>query len=791
MTDGHSVPGPRRGLATLVSAVLASHAALASGADAPAASGTLEEITVTAQKRAENLQSVPISVQAFDAKRLDELHVTDFNSVAKYLPSVSFQTLGPSQAQVYFRGITNGSDGLKTGSQPTVGIYLDEQPVTTIGTSLDVHVYDMERIEALAGPQGTLFGASSMAGTIRYITNKPDTTGTYAAYDVSVSQTRHGKTGEKLEGYVNVAINDRAAIRLVGFGERDAGYIDNVAGPPETYPTSQVVRDNTQYRRDAYNNVGTSGGRAALKIDLNDRWTVLPTVTFQKQGANGSFGYEPFLGYLKVATYAPEVNDDQWYQSALTVTGKIGNFDLTYAGGYGRRTIDNVVDYSDYSYAYDVYYANSPQYFGNLFKNNAGQAISPAQFVVSHDTLTKRTHEVRLSTQAGRLHWVIGAFYESQRDDNLYRYEVAGLADNLSITGQPGVHYLNAVTRNDVDRAVFTDLTVPVADHLDLTVGARVFDYRIAGDGFFGFGLAGGYYAVGEALCPVPATPQTANYIYPCKNVDSRASGGKYTDKATLTYRIDPEKLVYATYSTGFRAGGFNRNPFTPPYHPDYLTNYEVGWKTQWAGRTVRFNGDVFRENWRAPQYGVNGQYAITQIINAGFARTEGIEATLEWVPVDGLTLATSATDLWKHELTEDACYHYAADGSCQTIAAPAGTQMPVSPGFKANASARYEWDARGLRAHVQAAGVYQSSARSLLSTFDNAVAGNLPAYGSVDVSLGVAARAWNASLNIENVADAHGDISRYLACSYQFCTNPYVIPLHPRMYTVQFGQKF
>src|ERR1700728_5439998 len=120
----------------------------------------LEEVVVTAEKRSENLQSVPISVEALDQKRLEDLHVTDFDSVAKYLPSVSFQTLGPSQAQIYFRGVTNGSDGLKVGSSAMVGVYLDEQPVTTIGNALDIHIYDMERIEALAGPQGTLFGAS-------------------------------------------------------------------------------------------------------------------------------------------------------------------------------------------------------------------------------------------------------------------------------------------------------------------------------------------------------------------------------------------------------------------------------------------------------------------------------------------------------------------------------------------------------------------------------------------------------------------------------------------------------
>ena len=752
----------------------------------------LAEIVVTAEKRTENLQSVPISVEALDSKRLEELHVTDFDSVAKYLPSLTFQTLGPSQAQIYFRGITNGSDGLKVGSPAMVGVYLDEQPVTTIGTALDIHIYDMERIEALAGPQGTLFGASSMAGTVRYITNKPDTSRTYGGYDISGSRVSHGGGGDKFEGFFNLAISDNAAIRLVGYSERDPGYINNVAGPYEVYPTSGVVRDNAPFRRNDYNNVGTEGGRAALKVDLDDHWTVMPSVILQKQGANGSFAYEPNLGFLNVATYEPMRNDDQWYQAALTIQGKIGNLDLTYSGGYMRRTINNVIDYSDYSYAYDSYYAHNPAYFGDLFLNNAGVPISPAQTLVSYDLLSKRTHEIRLSSaQDARLRFVLGAFYEEQGDVNLYRYYVTGLADSLSITGQPGVHYENAITRRDVDRAVFTDLTYDLTPKLSLTGGVRLFDYESKAAGFFGFN---GLYAVGEALCSTPPTLATAGPTAPCQNVNAITAHGHYTDKATLSYKLTPEHLLYATYSTGFRQGGFNRNPFVPPYAPDYLSNYELGWKTAWAAHTVIFNGALFLENWRDAQFGVNGPYAITQIINAGGARTEGIESSIEWLIHPGLTLVTSGTYLWKHNLTDDACIAYSAAphcGSPDNLAAPAGTQMPVSPSFKANASLRYEFNVAGVKANVQGAGVYQTSARSLLPVADETVIGPLPAYGTVDLSAGLQKNSWTASLNIENLFDGHGQISRYLSCSPAFCTTPYVVPVRPRTFTLQVGQRF
>ncbi len=753
-------------------------------------STTLEEVVVTAEKRVEDLQSVPISVQALDSKRLEDLHVTDLDSVTKYLPSLSIQTLGPSQAQIYFRGITNGSDGLKTGSQPLVGVYLDEQPVTTIGTSLDVHIYDMERIEALAGPQGTLFGASSMAGTLRYITNKPDTSHTYGGYDAYVRQTAHGGWSEEFDGFANIDLGDRAAIRLVGFDQNDAGFINNVQGPYEVYPTSGVVRDNSAFVARHYNSVDTAGGRAALKFDLNDTWTVLPGVAYQKQDAGGSFAYAQNLGFLNVATYSPMINDDQWYQSSLTITGKISNLDFIYSGGYQRRTIVNVIDYSDYSYAYDVAYAATPADFGDLFLNNAGQPISPAQTLVSYDLLTKRTHEVRLSSPAtDRFHWVFGAFYEQQGDDNEYRYEVAGLADSLSITGQPGVHYENVVTRRDVDRALFLDLTYMLTPQLSLIAGARVFDYRSTAVGFFGFN---GTYNVGESLCFTP--PSTASSQVPCDNVDARSSGGKYTDRATLNYKFDADRMIYGTYSTGFRQGGFNRNPFVPAYKPDYLTNYELGWKTSWAEHRLRFNGAVFLEDWNKMQFAVSGQYAITEILNAGGAKAEGIESSIEWLLQPGLTLIGSGTYLWKHALTQDACASVSTAADCggpSNISAPAGTEMPVSSAIKADATLRYDFNLSELKAHVQGSAVYQGSARSTMAVADEQVLGPTPAHGSVDFSTGVEQHNWTASLNVENLFDSHGQAARYLICSSSYCTTPYIIPIKPRTISLQFGQKF
>src|SRR6185437_885849 len=259
--------------ALLATTVLGS-APVALAQDQPASTpaGQIEEIVVTAQKRAENMQTVPVSIQAFSGKKLEQMNATEFADYAKFLPSIVYQTIAPNQTTVYMRGIATagGQDGNHSASQPLVGIYFDEQPTTTILGQLDIHLYDIQRIEALAGPQGTLFGASSEAGTLRIITNKPDPTKFSGSYDVTLDTT-HGDIGHVVEGYVNIPLSDKVAIRLVGFEEGDPGYIDNVHAT-RTYkggPTGLVL-DNANLVQDNFNGVQTYGGRGALGISLDD-----------------------------------------------------------------------------------------------------------------------------------------------------------------------------------------------------------------------------------------------------------------------------------------------------------------------------------------------------------------------------------------------------------------------------------------------------------------------------------------------------------------------------------------
>src|ERR1700722_2244739 len=266
----------------------------------------LEEIVVTAQKRSENMQDVPVSIQALSSAKLEELHVSSFDDYAKFLPSVSFlgdATGGPGFEHVYMRGVSSSVLENHSGSLPTVGVYLDEQPVTTIDGVLDIHIYDIARIEVLAGPQGTLYGASSEAGTLRIITNKPDPKGFDAGYNLEGNTVAHGDGGYVAEGFVNIPLSSDAAVRLVGWSEHDGGFIDNVPGT-RSYPPSGICIANTNpppagcistpsLARKNFNGVDTAGARAALKFDLDDSWTITPMVMGQGMKTSGVFGYDP------------------------------------------------------------------------------------------------------------------------------------------------------------------------------------------------------------------------------------------------------------------------------------------------------------------------------------------------------------------------------------------------------------------------------------------------------------------------------------------------------------------
>jgi len=360
------------------------------------------------------------------------------------------------------RGVATGGDGNHSGSLPSVGVYLDEQPVTTIGGALDVHIYDIARIESLAGPQGTLYGASSEAGTIRIITNKPDLTATYGRVDGELNKVEHGEMGGKAEGMINIPVAPNIAFRGVAFYQQDAGFIDNVPGS-RTYCGTAVLGpdgddantdpdvvgcehngitvNNNAFVRKNINTKTTYGGRAALKVDLNENWTVTPTIMHQYSKLDGFYAYDPTLGEFNVQRFRKEYAKDQFTQAAMTVEGKVWNFDVTYAGAYMDRPTYSIQDYTDYTDAYDAYYESSgglANYF--YFEDAAGNDIDPRQYIVGKEHFKKMSHEVRIATpQENRLRALVGAFYQRQTNHIYQNYLVDGLAPDLSVNGWPTI----------------------------------------------------------------------------------------------------------------------------------------------------------------------------------------------------------------------------------------------------------------------------------------------------------------------------------------------------------------
>lgn len=550
------------------------------------------DIVVTAQKRTENLQDVPVSLKVLDAQVLAERGISRFDDYAQFLPSLSYTSIGPGQAEVFFRGLSNGNR-LSTGSLPTVGVYLDEQPVTTIGAVLDVHIYDIARIEALAGPQGTLFGASSEAGTLRIITNKPRQGVFEGGFDIEGNSVSKGGFGRSVEGFVNMPITDNIALRIVGFDIRDAGYIDNVANEPDLiFPTSGVVRDNGSFVGKDQNEVDTAGGRVALGIDLDENWTITPSVMAQRRTADGTFAFRPEVGDLENVRYSPDTIRDRWAQAALLVEGKISRFDVTYAGAYLDRTVSYTADYSDYAFFYDSYFAATPDDFGNQFFNNANALIDPSQVTTQLEKFTKQSHELRIASPASDpLRIVAGLFYQRQTNDWTNLYKVKDLADSQSITGLPGVNYANIQSRVDRDYAAFAELSYDILPALTATGGVRLYRYNNDVVGFFGYNA--NRSEVGEAGC-LPGTVGVYGTQRPCDNINAGARGSGFRHKVNVSWRPTQGKLLYATWSTGFRPGGINRRPAASPYDAETLTNYEIGTKTSWAGGRLRLNGTLF-----------------------------------------------------------------------------------------------------------------------------------------------------------------------------------------------------
>jgi outer membrane receptor protein involved in Fe transport len=733
----------------------------------------LEEVIVSAQKRDQNLQDVAVSIQVLGNQTLEDLNVRSFDDFINFLPTVSYTAQGgpggPGFGQVYMRGIASGGDGNHSASMPSVGYYLDEQPVTTINQVLDIHMYDIARVETLAGPQGTLYGQGSQSGTIRIITNKPQMGVSEGGYDLEVNTTKSGDPGYNLNGFWNIPMGDRAAIRLVAWHKKDGGYIDQV--PTTMYfpgPQAYTV-DNYDFARKNANEVETTGARALLKIDLNDNWSIQPGIMAQKSDHEGYFEHNPeFFGDLQTGRLWPASGEDDWYQASLTLNGSVGDIDMVYAGAYLDRQQNYEYDYSDYT-EYWAFYLTNPEYYDApgycVYYNDVGDCAIGTQYVDAKNDFTRQSHEIRFQSSADkRFRWIGGLFYQSQKHSFDLQYTVPDSAVANSVVEGGHVVWQTKQVREDRDKALFGELSFDFTEALTATVGARYFEYENSLYGFNGFlRHCTGQYIDGKFV-EIPAD-EGGEIQYPCFNtriLDDVAKGDDWAFKGNLEYRIDDDKLIYVTYSEGFRAGGVNRARVEgiPKYGPDFVTNYEFGWKMALAGGAVRFNGAIYMLDWDKFQFGFL-DFAISNLTivqNVGNSRTKGFEWEMAWAVNEANTISFSGTyndaslrtDFWRFQDDEDAGL---------PPNAPKGTPMPYVPKWQLSGIWRSNFTLGSLPAFFQTAVSYTGARWNDLDTQNVPARQKMDAYTLVNLSTGIEKNNWSLSLFVNNLFDERAEI--------------------------------
>ena len=415
---------------------------------------------------------------------------------------------------------------------------------------------------------------------------------------------------------------------------------------------------------------------------------------------------------------------------------------------------------------------------------------STTQIVILGDKYKKQTHEFRVSSPStSKFRVTAGVFLQRQSDDIDADYVVRGLNQaNFPIVVPPSLDslFITRAYRVDRDYAAFVDASYDLTDKLTLNAGIRGFKARNTFQGFSGF--------LSNSLNPIclPTTKPDR----PCENFDKIKKESGETHRVTLTYKADSNKLVYATWSTGYRPGGNNRRPGINPYDADTLTNYELGWKTTWLDRRLRINGAVFYEEWNKLQYGLSpiGSAGVTNIYNAGDARVYGAELDFNMRVGGGLTLSGSGTYI-DAKLTSPFCQIGVTgnpDCTLGAVAAPKGSRLPVQPKFKGNVTARYEFDLGSFAAFVQGSANHQGGTRSYLTTAEANLLGPTKGFTTFDFSIGGALNNWTIEAFIQNAFDKRGQLSINTVCAPLICgAGARVYPIKPQFFGLKAGTKF
>jgi iron complex outermembrane recepter protein len=700
---------------------------LGAGESVAADVDTLQEVIVTAQRRSERLQDVPAAVTAISGESLDDLHLQGNADLAQRVPSLSLQVLGPGESTLAVRGL-----GTSYGLAPTVSFYLNETPldVRTDGYTgaPDIDFFDVERVEVLRGPQGTLYGASSLGGAVRVLTAQPSFDRLGVNAEIGGSATEGGGNGYLAKGAVNLPLSPEFALRVVGTYEHVPGYVDRVVPGDfnEAHPTQNKVADRQ------INDADLKGGRIIGTWRAAESLTITPSVIFSEVTAGGNSQY---------FTNLPQFTTAGYYSSPQNARVAVGNLAVNYEMGFATLLSstsylsDDVDTWNDFT----LFFANIAPFFGLPYPPN-----TPGT-----DHLTSNNsgfvQEFRLTSPSDqRLRWVAGAYFSHFRQ---HTDETSESTDFAAAIGQTDSSIIYSFDQDVIDQqaAIFADFTYKILPKLEFTVGDRYYELRNSLENLQSGAIA------------APSQPL----------VHAKASGN--SPRFVLSYHPATDATLYATASRGYRPGGPNvglpsnigctlGNAYSPLYQPDSVWNYELGAKTVFWDRKFTVNIAAYRIDWNNVQQSVADPGCGSLFIaNVGTARSKGVEAEVNFRPFDFLLLSFSGSY---------------TDATFQSIAAPfqgatavnAGDSVPDVPKQKAAVSAEYTHSFGVYSGFLRADWTHQGSVPTGFTYSDTR-----PAYNELDAAIGIRFEHYEVSLYGHNLTDSNGIISIQQGAVYSY----------------------
>jgi len=679
-------------------------AAMTAGVGAPSAGAeeamAIEEVIVTARKRSQALQDVPLAVTALSQNYLNKLGADDFMDYAMTVPGMSFVDKGVGARKVVLRGVSTGTDGERN---PTVGVYIDELPVTAGGPYPDLKLVDVERVEVLRGPQGTLYGVGSMGGTLKIVTNKPHTDSFEGMVSGEVSTTRKGGESFSFDAMANVPmIEDKLAVRAVGYYRDEAGFIDNIA-------LDQKDANDEEVR----------GGRLAARLNATENLTITGTVLAQNTDANG----RPAEDILADGT--PEYDEYEQFrlwQETLEDDFVVANVTLDYDFGWG----DLVSSTS--------YFDRDRETFTDVSTFFAGFLGLP---VVQNDFSNSEVwvEELRLSSKDDvPLQWLIGGFYYDQDEDSGQSFpsEGAPVGSGLENLGQA------FTLKDEKQKAVFGELSYNVTDAFQLTAGLRWFKTK---QNFYGENRG--------LLFGTPIDTDTPGIR------SGAASSDVLNFKFLGSYEVSEDILLFAQAAEGFRQGGalaalpdnaVTGEPAPTQFDPDSIWNYEVGIKSTWLDNRLLFNLSAFYIDWTNIQTLVRREDGISYTGNGGEATSKGFELETSAQVTSSFNLRLSAT-YTKAQLSENA----------PLIGGLKGDQIPGVPKFSMNVGGEYRRSvSTDLDGFVRADLSYVGSTVNAFELSAARPSFDQDSYALVNMRVGVSAEGWSVTAFVENLFDTN-----------------------------------